>query len=72
MHAICMQVMADAADACVRAVLDHCPSNKLAALICDTAVKDKSSKTRLQCSIYLLQVYGGGGAVGGTRLQCST
>lgn len=53
---VAVQVMADAADSCSRAVVQHCHSQKLVLLISATACVDRNPKLRSHCSSYLLQV----------------
>lgn len=52
----CMQVMADAADACCLTIIQHCISQRLLSQICKVIQSDKNAKLRQHCSAYLLQV----------------
>jgi hypothetical protein len=50
------QVVSEASDAGVRAVVRHCHIPKLVPQICDVLTGDKNAKLRKHCSGYLLQV----------------
>ena len=62
-----MQVVAEAADACVRALLYYCPTAKVVPLICETLLKDKNPKIRQHCAVYVLQVSTKGKMVAGQQ-----
>ena len=47
--------MADAADACAKAIIAHCQSPKLVPRLCAVMVKDRSAKLRQFCCHYLVQ-----------------
>lgn len=51
-----MQVMSEAADQCVRSMLNACPTAKAVPVIVQAATKDKNAKIRQFCSSYLVQV----------------
>lgn len=50
------QIMAESADACVRALLRHCQSPRLLPRLCSTLCKDRSAKLRQSAAEYLIQV----------------
>ena len=49
------QVMADAADVCMRQVLYYCQSAKLVPIIVNAGTKDRNPKLRQYCAQYLIQ-----------------
>ena len=51
-----MQVMADAAHDCVKAIVTHSHSWRIVQRISDAVCKDRSPKLRLCCAEYLAQV----------------
>jgi hypothetical protein len=55
---ITVQVMSEAADSALRAILHHCQSLKLLGCVCSTVVGDKNAKVRMHCSSYLILVSG--------------
>jgi hypothetical protein len=49
-------VIAEAAELCVRVILQHCESPRLLPLIADTLQKERNNKVRMLCSLSLLMV----------------
>ena len=60
MTAVSVQVMADAAHECIRAIVTNSHSWRIVQRISDAVCKDRSPKLRLCCAEYLAQVSPGG------------
>ena len=60
MTAVWVQVMADAAHECIRAIVTNSHSWRIVQRISDAVCKDRSPKLRLCCAEYLAQVSPGG------------
>lgn len=54
---ITVQVASEAADACLRTIVQACHHSKLLQAICHAVTTDKNAKLRQHCSVYLLQVW---------------
>lgn len=50
---ISINVVAEAADACCRCLVRHCPSGKALTLIAEVTCKDKAARVRQRCASYL-------------------